>query len=108
MMTITTATYLIKVLSTTKNTRRNLIQTKKGDEDLATNKIQEDHFQNPIQQHHLVLMSSKARSVVKCKRELLLEEINEESNSGVEDRYDDINTDNSKSKSGVGVKLIYV
>ena len=57
---------------------------KKGCEDLATNETQEDHFWNPIQQHHLLLTNLKARSVVKFKRKLWLEEINEKSNSGVE------------------------
>ena len=41
------------------------------DEDLATDKNQEDYFQNPIQQQHLLLTNSKARSVVKPKRKLL-------------------------------------
>ena len=73
------------------------------DEDLAINKTQKDQFQNPIQQHHSHLTNSKARSVVKPKKKLLGDEIDEEWNSGVgnEDNYDDI--DNSTSKSGIGV-----
>ena len=76
---------------------------KKGDENLETNEIQEDHFHFPFQQYHSLLTSSKTRSVMKFMRKLLLEEVDEELNSGMEDRYDDNDIDNSKSKSGVGV-----
>ena len=48
---------------------------KNRDEDLATDESQEDHFQNPIQQHHLFLINSKARSIVKPKKKILVGEI---------------------------------
>ena len=74
-----------------------------GEKDLATNETQEDHFQTPIQQHHLLLTNSKARNVVKPKKKLLVDEIDEESNSGVgdKDECDDDDIDNSTSTSGV-------
>ena len=77
LLLATTVTHPTKVLSTIKNVHDKEYQKEfdnyeKGDEDLATNKTQGDHFRNPIQQHHLLFTSSKARSVVKFKRNFLL------------------------------------
>ena len=79
--------------------------------DLTTDKVQEDRFQNLIEQHNSLLMNSKARSVVKLKKKKLtnvaqqddVNELNETiSNSGVDDDGSDGN-DNNTSKPGVGV-----
>ena len=45
-------------------------EKERKDEDLATNKVQEDHFQLPFQQHHDLLTDnlSKMRSVWKSKK----------------------------------------
>ena len=64
----------------------------------------EDYFQNPIQQHHLLLTNSKARSVLKPKKKLVVDEVNDtQSNSGVCDEDDNDYNDYSTKKSGVGV-----
>ena len=49
------------------------------------------------------MTTAKARSVVKFKGKSLLEEIDEQSDSGVEDKFDDNDIDVNRSKSGVGI-----
>lgn len=88
----------------------------KTSEDLIADETQERHFQNPIEQHHSLLMSLKARSVVKPKKNKLTELTQQDdvnkldnalSNSGLDDDGNDDgnnnDNDNITSKPGVGI-----
>ena len=46
-MTIMTALHLMRVLTTTRNTKNN--SKKRKDKDLTTDKVQDEHFQLPFQ-----------------------------------------------------------
>ena len=80
------------------------------DEDLATNKVQDNHFQLPFQHHHALVTDkpSKARSVGKMKKRTKKhkrQKIQQSNDSGEDDNSGDDDyskNNNTTSKSGVG------
>ena len=91
---------------------------KKGDEDLNTDKTQEDYFNLPFQQHHALLTDQPKTRCVRESRKRTLKHKQQKlvryktdddtSDSGVGEEGDDYNKDdNSTSNSGVRVPVSY-